>query len=227
MKRVLIGLAALALFSVGASEVRAAPITSLYNTGVDAAHATLPDGTLVDPHYTMTTNPGGTSVVRIKTSASGYPVDPPGPWLPDDALSTWIGPNNDVALDGPVGVYTYQTTFNLTGLDPSTASISGRWATDNEGVDILINGAATGNTIPDPGPGAYTTWHAFSITGGFVSGVNTLDFIIHNGGGPTGLRVEMEGTAAAVPKPASVTLLGLGALGLLSYSWRKRKVAVG
>jgi hypothetical protein len=53
-------------------------------------------------------------------------------------------------LDGPVGAYDYRTTFNLAGFNPSTASITGQWSTDNEGVEILINGVATGKTIPNP-----------------------------------------------------------------------------
>jgi hypothetical protein len=31
--------------------------------------------------------------------------------------------------------------------------------------------------------------------------------------------------ATAAPEPASLTLLGLGALGLLGYGWRKRRQA--
>jgi hypothetical protein len=31
--------------------------------------------------------------------------------------------------------------------------------------------------------------------------------------------------ATGVPAPASLTMLGLGALGLLGYGWRKRKAA--
>jgi hypothetical protein len=52
--------------------------------------------------------------------------------------------------------------------------------------------------------------------------VNTLDFIVDNTGGPTGLRVEVTGTVDA-PEPAAIALLGAGvfSLGLI----RRRRSA--
>jgi hypothetical protein len=37
---------------------------------------------------------------------------------------------------------------------------------------------------------------------------------------------ELKSSPTAVPEPASLTLLGLGACGLLRYGWRRRKQAV-
>jgi hypothetical protein len=34
--------------------------------------------------------------------------------------------------------FDYQTTFNLTGLNPATAAISGQWSTGDQGLNILI-----------------------------------------------------------------------------------------
>jgi hypothetical protein len=175
----------------------------VFNTGVDGTGTPLPYGTVGDPNYNLVTVPGGsTTTTFILTSAGGFPI---GPWLGDDSLSAWIGPLNDYIADGPGGDYDYQTTFNLTGLDPTTAILTGQWSTDDSGVDILINGASTGNTA-----GGFGAWYGFTVNSGFVSGVNTLDFIVDNDSGPTGLRTELTGTASPTPEPASMLLLGVG-----------------
>ena len=207
-----------------AAPAQAATITTLFNTGVDAAGVPLPDGTVTDPHYSLIATPGGTSSILVRQSAGGFPIPP---YIGDNAFSAWIGPFNDTILDGPVGSYTYRTTFDLTGFNPSTASITGGWSSDNNGLDILINGVSLGYTT------SFTQFaigfSPFSVTSGFVSGINTLDFVVNNGGGPTALRVEMSGTAspaAAVPEPATLLLAGIGGVGLIGARLRKRKEAV-
>ena len=99
--------------------------------------------------------------------------------------------------DLSVGDYTYRTTFDLTGVDPAKFQLIGGWASDNVGLDIVLNGTSTGlqNTAQFP------SLTAFTLTTGFVSGVNTLDFIVNNAPdpnnpeapGPTGLRVDLKG----------------------------------
>jgi hypothetical protein len=201
-----------------ASAANAAAIT-IFNTGVNASGTPLANGTIGDPHYILLTVPSGTTGLQVRTSAGGFPIPP---WVGDDTVSAWIGPNNDTALDGPVGAYDYRTTFDLTGFAPGSASLAGLWAADNEGLGILINSVSTGNTLPSAT--SFEAFTPFSITSGFVAGVNTLDFLVNNDGGPTGLRVEISGTATAVgsatPEPASFALFGAGFAGLCMFRRR-------
>jgi len=207
-------LAALALVAFAVPAANAATITTLYNTGVDALGNPLAEDA-VDSHYTVT---GGTQGPQAyaTTSANGWPVAPFGPWLGDNTSSTWLTPTLDSNADFGA-VYTFTTTFDLTGLDPLTAVINGMWAGDDGfGLsDIILNGVPTGQLS-----GGFTSWTPFSLTSGFVPGINTLSFQVENsGGGPTGVRVEMRGSA--VPDGGTtVALFGLGLMGVATLRRR-------
>jgi len=206
--------AALAVLVVACGETchaAATPIPSLFNTGFGVDRRELSDGA-VDPHYTLVSVPSnsGAGFLSFVTRSDRFPLSTqPGGWLPDDATSKWISPQADQSsyvgiTSAALGYYVYRTYFNLSSFVPRTARITGRWSTDNYGLDVLINGTSTGITHDDPN----MQFHAFSdfgITSGFVDGVNTLDFVVSNPGdpgiiNPTGLRVEMTG-AAALPLP--------------------------
>lgn len=171
------------------SAVITAQITA-FNTGVDNSGNLLPAGN-TDPHYSLVVNPDGSGSTSFVVVNNGFPLGCC--WFADGPNSQWIAPQSlYFTFSGDaVGIFDYQTTFNVTG-DPSKATLSGQWATDNEGIDILINGQSTGNTIPAPNQVGFASFTPFTINGGFVAGTNTLDFIVHNDGGPTGLRVEFQ-----------------------------------
>jgi uncharacterized repeat protein (TIGR01451 family) len=196
--RVLLGAVSLAF----STSIRADAIPGLFNTGVNNLGVLLADGT-VDPHYTLTV-----SADPIDIGPSAFVVTPNGfpfpPWLAQGPNSKWIAPKTDQTVGNNFGIYVYRISFSLAGLDPATATVSGQYTTDNNGVDILINGTSTGQTTPLT---AYSAFFPFSITSGFVAGVNTIDFVLFNdpgsppGNNPTGLRVEISGTAAPLPTP--------------------------
>lgn len=178
-------------------------IPSLLNTGVSTM-----DGAALADNVTaagwLGVAPGNVAFTpQAATSAQGFPI---GPWLGDNGSSAWITPSADT--NGAEGNYTYTTSFDLLGLDPSSAEIFGRWTSDNAGKDILLNGVSLGVTSA----GNFGGWESFSITSGFVPGVNTLSFVIENGPGggvgPTALRVEFDSASALpIPEPSATLLL--------------------
>lgn len=197
------------------------PIPGLHNTGeIDAVGE-------VDSHYSLIVSseplfPGPEAYV----SGNRHPA-----WLPNTATSRWISPGPDGSAPYRIGEYVYRTTFDLTGLDPNTASITGNWAIDNQGLDVLINGISTGiahkyndSTIL---PGPFSEFDVFAISTGLVPGTNTLDFVTYNLDiSPHGLHVQLSGTAEPIPEPSTLVLFGMAAPGLLVCAWRQRRPGI-
>ena len=184
------------------TSIRADAIPGLFNTGVDNLGVLLANGA-VDPHYALTVSndPIDRGPSAFVVTPNGFPF---GPWILQGPNSKWIAPKTDQSVGNNFGPYVYRITFSLAGFDPATATISGLYSTDNNGTDVRINGVSTGQTTPLT---AYTAFFPLSITSGFVAGVNTIDFFLFNdpgspsGDNPTGLRVEISGTAAPLPTP--------------------------
>jgi len=203
----------LVVLTLLACSLSATPIGTLYNTGLGSEMSP-------DPHWTLV---GGTAYF---TNSGGYPFPY---WLANSSTSRWISPqpNYTSGQTDPVGTVTFQTTFDLTGFVPSTASIQFQVAADNQLNAVRINATTTGITA---------LWYdhfsgPFTINSGFVAGINTLSFDVYNWPfpevegwwNPTALRVEiLSAEAQLIPEPATWLLVGAGLAGCLLY--RRRKV---
>jgi len=171
----------------------------VFGTGLSSAGALLPAGS-ADPNYHLTSAP----VAGLVGPAAVLPAGLPSGWVANGPVSQWISVPATAASTAPAGTYNYETTFDLSGLDPAKASLTGDWAAAGLGGNIVLNGTSLGVTTP--GPNNLST---FAIPSGFVAGVNKLDFVVNDPGPtgtPTGLRVDLAGTAPPVP---FVTITGI------------------
>jgi hypothetical protein len=208
---------------------------------VDDDGVTLFDDDL-DLHYRIIVNADGDSDEAIVQDSFGFPIIS-GPWIANSETSLWIGPRF-VTDQASGGDYTYRLEFDLSNFDPSQTVLLGQWTSDNAGLDIVLNGNSTGNTTT----GNFGQLFDFKLTGGFVSGVNTLDFVLNNAdpnGGYTGLRVENlragsvavpDGTAPSIAEQttvpptheggsATITVLVVGSP-TLKYQWLLNGTAI-
>jgi hypothetical protein len=182
-----------------------------FNTGVDATGAPLALNA-VDPHYRIV----GSTVFGLTAYAAPTAITLiNGAWVNSPSPSTWLVPSTDLLfIDQPglTDTIRYQTDFDLSATQAPGWRIDGRWAADDSGLTIKLNGLAlTGLAVAQA-----DKWTLFSITSGILPGLNTLEFITFSTVSPTGLRVEMLTTAVPEPETWGLMLAGLTGMTLLA-----------
>ncbi len=169
--------------------------TDVFNTGLDSHRALLAGGT-VDPHWQL-----NQSADPAYPGPNAYVITAPlGNYATNGPNSQWITPGDGANI--AAGTFVYRTTFLLDTVDPTHAQLTGSWSSDNQGLNMILNGTNMNIT----NPGATTSLTPFTITNGFVAGFNTLDCVITNlaGGGnnPSAIRVEARGIGNFLPPTA-------------------------
>jgi hypothetical protein len=162
------------------------PLLRVWNTGVDSNGAKLAPSAS-DPHWRLVSGPGVTAPRAPVVVTEQHPL---GQYF-ETTDSMWIG--QSAAGSGDVGSpYTFRLPFDLTGYDVASVRIGGAWGVDNEG-EMTLNGQVPAGTGPFSLTGTVTDHfnvrHGFTITGGFVAGMNALEMHATNTGGPFGLNV--------------------------------------
>ncbi len=192
-------------------------IPTLFSSGIAADGSPLSPG-LADPHYWLT------------ASAQSTPPPPAIPaiviqnhpaWLANNSRSQWLGPVNPGLTDVAQGPYNYRTLFMLDGFSLPTVRLTLNIAVDNELRDVLLNGRSQNLTYS--GFSAFSG--DFSLTNGFGSGTNLLEFLTFNAGttaNPAGVNVRLSGTGRR-QYPANTIL----ASGPTNYYFRCRFTITG
>lgn len=171
-----------------APDADAAPTTVMpFATGLDASGAVLADQA-VDGHWTVKDAEGNAFSAYAQTDALGYPNY----WLAPSATSKFISPFIDTVDPTGNGTFTYKTTFSLReGVNLAAVSLVIRCTSDNQMKSVMVNGQA----LPGVVDGSYSSFQTLTATTGFVVGINTVELVVANSGGPTGMRAELDLTA--------------------------------
>jgi len=203
----------LSLMLLASPLLATAASVSLHNTGVDASGALVGAGQAT-AFWTLSAAPGGATVAL---GSNPFRFRFPS-YAADTSVSAWVSPGSN-GNAGAAGQYVYDLSFDLTGFDPDTVALQGLFSSDNDGA-LWLNDEPFAVTSSFAGFG---TLQAFSLTGGFLPGMNVIYAMVNNGGDPTAFHVQFTSvTASPVPLPPAAALLAGALLPLVA---RRRRQA--
>ncbi len=205
-----------ATFTLGLAALPALCATINLSTGLNASNTLITTGAQPDAYWTVSEQAGGNGPAQTvyPNNADWYSG-----WLANGPNSDWIARNANVTNNG-AAPYTFTRTFDLTGYNLATVSLSGAWAIDDQGT-LNLNGTP----ISTLGSGAWGALTTFSASTGFIAGVNTLSMTI-TADDQFLEAVRLDGTltgqlgGTATPEPSTSFLLVSG-LGMLLFLGRK------
>lgn len=192
------------------------------STGLNSSNNLITTAGSPDAHWTYTDGSSSGSAV-ILTPAGGCSNNSNNwycNWLSNQSGSSWIGKTAG-AFNGS-DLYSFSTTFDLTGFNLSTVALSG-WFSADDAASLFLNGHLIDSTAQCPGQPTCSSWNAmnfFSVPkGDFVQGLNTLTIdLTYNDDNWEGVQlsgmVTGSPTGSQTPEPGTLLLLGSGLLGL-------------
>lgn len=229
-------LAALALLLSGVGQATAGPVSSSLSLQADsnAGAGTVTDTDSQSQGATINTLSASVLALAVNGNASVQ--------TSATGLATWTNPNVGQVVLSDVGWTAVNvgvgSAFLTSGLDYSYTFTADATGTFLLNYDITATGSDTfglnGFNYDFSGNGAFfVVGTSGTITESVIAG-NTYTLTLRNqaniSGGLGTRDALMTGVfdfaaPAGVPEPASIALLGAGALGLAGYSWRKRRSA--
>jgi hypothetical protein len=161
--------------------------------------------------------------------AQAVSVVPNTAWVPG---IPWI--STDESTYGPAGYFSYVTTIDDTGIDPTLSfnGLSIRFSADNWMTAFVINGVVYDGFTSSELEYSFGWYEDLLVPSGGntpwnVGGMNTVEVIVFNAGtsaNPTGLSASFQASYAPVPEPETWAML-LAGLGLVTGVARRRAKA--